>query len=157
LTERRGTQAGQSLSDEFRRRAPKYRQMLLDPTLPESALDELAREAASCESIVVTAFVTVSAYRGDVALPGGFAPFLTKLTEGRAPVTLVSLGNPYLLRSFPKAAAYLATFSPSQPSELSAVKALFGEMDITGRTPVTIPGFARYGDGIQLRASSGGQ
>jgi hypothetical protein len=32
------------------------------------------------------------------------------------------------------------------------VKALFGEIPITGHTPVTIPGFAQLGDGIQLPA-----
>ena len=55
---------------------------------------------------------------------------------------------------FPKVAAYLATFSPTTPSETSAMKALFGEIAIGGRMPVTIPGFAQYGDGIQLAAHS---
>jgi hypothetical protein len=32
------------------------------------------------------------------------------------------------------------------------VKALFGEIPITGHLPVTIPGFAKYGDGIELPA-----
>jgi beta-N-acetylhexosaminidase len=67
-------------------------------------------------------------------------------------VAFVAFGNPYLLASFPKVAAYLALFSPTVPSEVSAVKALFGEIPITGHLPVTIPGFANYGDGIQLAA-----
>jgi hypothetical protein len=32
------------------------------------------------------------------------------------------------------------------------VKALLGQMAITGRMPVSIPGFAALGDGIQLPA-----
>jgi hypothetical protein len=32
------------------------------------------------------------------------------------------------------------------------VKALFGEIPVTGHTPVSIPGFAKLGDGIQLTA-----
>ena len=32
------------------------------------------------------------------------------------------------------------------------MKALFGEVAIQGRLPVTIPGIAKYGDGIQLAA-----
>jgi len=94
----------------------------------------------------------VAANRGDVALAGDLAPFIEKLTEGPVPVVLVAVGNPYLLASFPKVAAYLATFSITQPSEFSAVKALFGQIAITGRTPVSIPGFAAVGDGIQLPA-----
>jgi hypothetical protein len=38
------------------------------------------------------------------------------------------------------------------PSEIAAVKALFGEIPISGRTPVSIPGFAQIGDGIQSPA-----
>ena len=42
------------------------------------------------------------------------------------PVALVALGNPYLLRNFPNVTAYLATYSTVPPSEMAAVKALFG-------------------------------
>jgi hypothetical protein len=35
-------------------------------------------------------------------------------------------------------------------SEGSAVKAMLGDMKLTGRLPVTIPGAAKLGDGIQL-------
>jgi hypothetical protein len=38
------------------------------------------------------------------------------------------------------------------PAEFSAVKALFGEIAFGGKLPVTIPGFANYGDGIVLPA-----
>ena len=68
---------------------------------------------------------------------------------------LISLGNPYLLRGFPKVHAYLATFSTVPPSEIAAVKALFGEMAIGGHLPVSIPGLARYGDGIAVPARAG--
>jgi beta-N-acetylhexosaminidase len=65
-------------------------------------------------------------------------------------MALVAFENPYLLATVPTVPAYLTTFSSAAPSELSAVKALFGEMPINGHTPVTIPGIARLGDGIQL-------
>jgi beta-N-acetylhexosaminidase len=67
-------------------------------------------------------------------------------------VTLVAMGNPYLLRNFPGVAAYLATFSTVPPSEIAAVKVLWGEIAICGHLPVTIPGVAQYGEGIQLPA-----
>jgi beta-N-acetylhexosaminidase len=65
-------------------------------------------------------------------------------------VLLAALGNPYLVRSFPNVAAYLTTYSPTPTSETALAKALFGEIAITGHLPVTIPGVAKYGDGIQV-------
>jgi beta-N-acetylhexosaminidase len=67
-------------------------------------------------------------------------------------LVLLPFENPYLLTSVPNAAAFLTTFSSSLPSEIAAVKALFGEIAITGHTPVSVPGFARLGDGIQSPA-----
>ena len=69
-----------------------------------------------------------------------------------APLVLVPFENPYLLSSVPNTSAFLTTFSSSLPSEIAAVKALFGEIAISGHTPVSIPGFAQLGDGIQLPA-----
>ena len=70
------------------------------------------------------------------------------------PVTLAALGNPYLLRSFPDVKAYLTTYSTTSTSETALAKALFGEIAIGGHLPVTIPGIAKYGDGIQLSRAS---
>ena len=43
--------------------------------------------------------------------------------------------------------------SPTTTSETAAVKAMFGEIAIGGHLPVTIPGIAKYGDGLQLPAT----
>lgn len=148
----RGAAAGNRFAQEFARRARDARIVTVDAAMPEAALEAMVGDTSACSEIVVSANVAVAAYRGDVALGGDLAPFLEKLTEGPAPVVMVAVGNPYLLASFPKVAAYLATFSVTAPSELSAVKALFGQIPITGHMPVSIPGFAALGDGIQMPA-----
>ena len=94
-------------------------------------------------------------YRGDAALGGDFPRMLDALFATGKPVALIALGNPYLVRSFPKAAAFLLIFSTVPPSETAAAKALFGESPIRGRLPVTIPGVAKIGEGIELPAARG--
>ena len=148
----RASSSGPRFAQEFARRAKGARIVTVDSTMLESALEDEAGDTSTCSAIVVSADVAVAANRGDVALGGDLVPFIEKLTEGPVPVVLVAVGNPYLLTSFPKVAAYLATFSITQPAEFSAVKALFGQIPITGRSPVSIPGFAMVGDGIQLPA-----
>ena len=146
----RASTSGPRFAQEFARRAKGAHIVTVDSTMPEAALEAETGDTSKCSAIVVSADVAVAANRGDVALAGDLTPFLQKLTEGHAPVVLIAVGNPYLLAAFPKVAAYLATFSITAPSEFSAVKALFGQIAITGRTPVSIPGFAAVGDGIQL-------
>jgi len=153
LSENRRSQQGQKLIEEAKKRAPNLTVYWLDPNMSKQDLDQVAAKAENCSQIIVAAYVTVSAYRGNVALAGNYLDFVNTLIAGKAPVTLISLGNPYLVRSFPNAAAYLTTYSPTPTSEEAVAKALFGEIAISGRLPVTIPGLAKYGDGIQFPAT----
>ena len=151
LTESRRGRQGLRMLEQVAARAPELKATLFDPDLPPSVYQDAADQAQSaCKSVIVAAFVTVSEYRGNVAMAGGYPAFMGALLAGKVPVGLISLGNPYLFRNFPGVAAYATTFSPSVTSELSAVKALFGEMKLTGHLPVTIPGAAKLGAGIQL-------
>jgi beta-N-acetylhexosaminidase len=146
ITELRVSQFGQRTIQEFRRRASEGRVISLDTSLPLPALEATVGYTGACSAIVAASFASVSADLKDVK------PFLTTLSMSSVPLVLLPFENPYLLTSVHNASAFLTTFSSSQPSEIAAVKALFGEIPITGHTPVTIPGFARLGDGIQLPA-----
>jgi len=153
MTEGRRGQQGIRLVEEVRKRAPKMPVSVLDPGMSKADFDDVTRTTADCGQIVVAAYVTVSAYRGNVAMAGDYPDFLNGLIAGKVPVTLAALGNPYLVRSFPNAVAYMTTYSPTPTSEAALVKALFGEIAITGHLPVTIPGVAKYGDGLQIPAA----
>jgi beta-N-acetylhexosaminidase len=123
--------------------------------MPDPELAAIAVAMQPCKQIYVGAFVTVEAYRGSVALEGGLSGFLNTLLKGSPPVALISLGSPYLLRNFPDAGTYAATFSTSTTSEIAAARAIFGEIPIRGKLPVSIPGLAKLGDGIQVAAKQG--
>ena len=153
LAERHYSNEGLEFAQEVHRREKNATVIELDASLPWASLDAAVQKTAACESVVVAAFASVAAYRGDVALGGEFPRMLDALFSIGKPVALIALGNPYLVRSFPKAAALLLTFSTVPPSETAAAKALFGDSAITGHTPVSIPGLAKLGDGIQLPAA----
>jgi beta-N-acetylhexosaminidase len=153
MVENRYSSDGQVFTQEVRRRAPSAAVASLDASMPRDALEDALRGLPACQSYAVAAFATVAAYRGSVGLAGELPHALETLIASGQPVALVALGNPYLLRTFPGVAAYLATFSNVPPSEVAAVEALFGEIDIRGHLPVSIPGLANYGEGIQVRAT----
>jgi len=62
---------------------------------------------------------------------------------------VVSFGNPYLIRQFPSVSSYLVTYGVADVLESAAADALLGRAPITGRIPVSLPGFFTRGDGIQ--------
>src|ERR1022692_1015756 len=153
LAESHYSNEGLEFAQEVRRREKNATVIQLDASLTGASLDATVEKTAGCESVAVAAFASVAAYRGDVVLGGDFPRMLDALFATGKPVALIALGNPYLVRSFPKAAAFLLTFSTTPPSETAAVQALFGESPIRGRLPVTIPGVAKIGEGIELPAA----
>lgn len=91
-----------------------------------------------------------------VAMDDSAGALLNSILDRAADRTLVlAMGNPYLIQSFPAIQNYLCSFSNATVSETAAVKAVFGEIPITGHLPVTIPGIANRGDGLQKPAKTG--
>ena len=152
LAENRKGVEGQAMASELRRRVPDAPIIQVEAGMPEADLEAAAAQAGNASRYVVVAFASVAAFKGNPPLGGGLPRFVQNLAGQGKPVALVAMGNPYLLRNFPDVAVYMTTYSTVPPSEVSAVRALFGEISVTGKLPVTIPGLAKYGDGLSLPA-----
>lgn len=146
------TQRGDALTVELRRTLKDLKVYVVTPAVADSVLSAVAEDAKQCGQIYAAAFITVAANRGSVSLEGGLSKFLDTLIHGPAPVALISFGNPYLLRDFKDVTAYAAMFSTTQTSEIAAARAILGKIAIGGRMPVSIPGIARVGDGLDVAA-----
>jgi beta-N-acetylhexosaminidase len=58
-------------------------------------------------------------------------------------------GSPYAPMSVPELPAMLLTYDFSDIAEESAVKALNGEIAVSGRLPIALPGLFPVGHGLQ--------
>jgi beta-N-acetylhexosaminidase len=146
---------GEILARELARGAPSLRTFVTNPAMPDELLNAIGSQTSQCKQIYVSAFVTVAASRGSVNLEGGLGGLLKALIRGPVPVALLSFGNPYLLRDFPDVSSYAAMFSTAPTSESAAAKAILGEIAISGKMPVSIPGLAKIGDGLDVPAKPG--
>ena len=54
-----------------------------------------------------------------------------------------------VIRQFPRVGSYLATYGRGEAVERAAARAVAGRAPITGRAPISLPGFFARGDGIQ--------
>ncbi|MBV8820638.1 MAG: glycoside hydrolase family 3 C-terminal domain-containing protein, partial [Acidobacteriaceae bacterium] len=154
LTENRSGHQGRRLMEEVKKRAPNINVVLLDAQMSKADMDAAVKTTDGAGSVIVAAFVTVGANRGNVALGGEYPGLMDALlAPGRPPVMLAALGSPYLLRTYPDVKTYLTTCSTGALSETALAKALLGEIPIAGHLPVTIPGLAKYGAGIRVPAA----
>ena len=90
-----------------------------------------------------------------VGLPEPGAKALSGLISNRLPLIGISFGNPYLLQSFPELRTYVVAYGDMPSLQQAAARALLGEIDITGKLPITLPGLYPRGTGIQLKALRG--
>jgi beta-N-acetylhexosaminidase len=67
------------------------------------------------------------------------------------PTAFISFASPYYLSSVPSVDAYVCTYSYSRVAQVAAAQALLGETRMTGRLPVSIPGFYAYGHRVEDR------
>jgi beta-N-acetylhexosaminidase len=117
---------------------------------------EKALERARGAALVVAALYgrvrTGQANSGALPEPGRRA--LDKLVERGGPLVAVSFGNPYLLQSFPKLKTYAVAYGDMPSLQRAAARALLGQIDVTGRLPITLPNLYARGTGIQLKAQT---
>jgi beta-N-acetylhexosaminidase len=156
MPENRYSAEGQVFTQQVRRRLPKASITILEPAMPRLQIDDAVGKLSGCASYAIAAFASVSASRGSVGLAGELPHAVEALEATGKPIAFVALGNPYLLRNFRDVTAYLATFSTVPPSETAAVKALWGEIAIRGRLPVSIPEIAKVGDGLETQVTRSG-
>jgi beta-N-acetylhexosaminidase len=150
MPEGRYSTEGQVFSQQVRKRMAKAPITTIDASMSRQQVDEAVGKLGDCRNFVIAAFAPVAASRGSVGLGGDLPHAVESIASLGKPIALVALGSPYLLRNFPDVAAYMATFSNVAPSEIAAVKALWGEIPIRGRLPVSIPGLAKAGEGLQV-------
>jgi beta-glucosidase-like glycosyl hydrolase len=118
---------------------------LVDARTHEHELPQIVADAEKADVVVVALAVRARSGAGQIAVPDAARKLVAQL---RKPVIAVSFGTPYLLREIPSVGTYLCAYGIQPVVQVAAVHALFGEAPVTGKLPVTIPGFARRGDGL---------
>ncbi len=140
--------AGREFAAEFRRTIPGARMVRVTPVTARPQLDSIARNS---ERVVVHTLVRTVEGEGRFALSPQFASWLDSLA-GTRDVIVAAGGNPYIIREIPRVGAYLATFGRGPALERAAARALTGAAPLSGRTPVSLPGYFARGDGLARSA-----
>jgi beta-N-acetylhexosaminidase len=164
---------GRQLQRELRVRVPDAHIIFVDPRIAAGSSPEIQSALSSAENVVAAIYlipVPGRAVRTEgvtavntISIPDATAVLLQSILQAKKDKTVVvSFGSPYFLSDFPQIENYVCAYSNAITSEVGAVKALFGEIPFRGRLPVTIPGAAQRGAGMDqptqgLRSRAGGR
>jgi len=145
--------AGREFDLALSSRAPGLRRAQADARTSGAEYVALAAQADSADVIIVSAYVSPSAFSGSIGADTTFARFVEKTAAGK-PVILISFGSPYLLAEFPSVSSYMLAWGGAPVSQRAAALALLGEREIGGRLPISLPPSLPFGGGI-TRAEAG--
>jgi len=110
----------------------------------------------SYDVAIAALLVRVADRKDTVSLPAEQIQFVETLLKLPKPMIVACFGNPYLIEKFPQAPTWIAAFSTADVSQRAAARALFGEIAVTGKIPVSVPGAkpqVQIGDGIAKPAT----
>jgi beta-N-acetylhexosaminidase len=140
-----------TLVEELEARTENLSTIRLTPTIVASRIRYLVRLAETADVVLVACYTRTRSTlgRGEVAL--GFLDALRNLISKGVTVVLVSLGNPYVLNELPDAGALMSAYDFSPFSQRAVAHALFGEVAIGGRLPVTLSDRYPVGLGLDLK------
>ena len=148
--------AGRVFGPTMRAALPGARVVKISPSTGREQLDSLAAQARAVDRVIVAAYVRRIEGEGRFAMPQPIAAWIDSLArQSTGPkVAVVAFGNPYLLRQFPSVGTYAVTYGVSDDLERAAARALLGTAPITGRAPISLPGYFTLGDGLARSAAT---
>ena len=141
---------GEDLERELRARFDSVTTLRADTRFVNASILKLP-PPESYDVALLALFVRVSDRKGNVDVPSEQAALAEQLYKTGKPVITLGLGSPYLIERFPQAETWLAAFGISDVAQISVPRALFGEIPVRGKLPVTIPGVnLKAGFGIEV-------
>jgi len=151
---------GRVLEREILSRMPDANVVFVDSRSAHGKADKLLQAADQARAVVVAVYIVPSAARSrklargekhPASLPESTSSLFERILDRAAEKTVVlAMGNPYLADDFPTIQNYICTFSNVTVSEVSAARALFGEIPMPGRMPVNL-------SSVDLKTPTGSQ
>jgi beta-N-acetylhexosaminidase len=139
---------GRVLARQIRERVADANVVYVDPRVEVARSEGVLKAVDRARQIVVAVYVVPSAARtrtvargqkNSASLPDSTANLLGGILARASQRTAVlAMGTPYLTEDFPAIENYICTFSNARVSEISAARALFGEIPMRGHLPVNL-------------------
>jgi beta-N-acetylhexosaminidase len=141
---------GAVFQTELRRRFPSARTAWGNARISDELLSKIDKAVSESDLILCSTIVRLISGQDALTLPDSHRAIIEKIAASNKPVIWIAFGSPYVLRLAPQIGTNLCAFSHSDVSQIAAAKAIAGEIEITGRMPVTVSESTKAGDGLTI-------
>ncbi|GGJ98795.1 beta-N-acetylhexosaminidase [Lentibacillus kapialis] len=128
------------LSDQLNEKGIEANSMATGTSPSDTEIKNAVANAREAEKVIVTTY-TANTNEAQEQL-------VQEIEATGKPVTVAAIRNPYDLMVFPEVDAYLTTYGFQDVSVKALAKVIAGEVNPSGKLPVTIPELYDYGHGL---------
>ena len=143
--------AGREFDTDLRSRISGVVSRKTGPNTSVQEYEALLATASNSDLVLVNIFLPPVSGLGDIGVSEEFRNFITS-QDGSTPMMVTSFGNPYLLQELSDSPGYLLAWGDHEVSQRAVVGALFGDIGLAGKLPISIPPFYSLGDGLSRPA-----
>lgn len=138
--------------EELQKRSSAVESATLDARASEEEITRVLSklDSSKYDAVIYSVAVRARSGKGSVALPPTAKRLVNELVKRQLPMLVISFGNPYMLLAMPEVPAYMLAYSPFPVSQRAAAKAVFGEIEINGHLPVSLPELYPRGHGLKI-------
>ena len=126
------------LERELRWRADSLQVVRVDTRYSTTSLAKIPA-TETYDVIIAALLVRVADRKDSVSLPPEQIQIVENLFNLPKPVIVACFGSPYLIEKFPQASTWIAAFSTADVSQRAVARAMFGEIAVDGKIPVSVP------------------
>ncbi len=144
---------GSYFSQLLRRRYGSVETYRLTPSSNTLMFDSILTRLKRADIVLMPLYVKVRSASGKIGIPENMMGFLSKAADLQRPTVVISFGNPYVVSAFPKAQGVVCAYTDAEALVEATVEGIFGEIEVGGRLPVTIPGQFAFGTGVRFPKS----
>ncbi len=156
----RGSEGTRTFVTELRKRVPDATVFYVDGMNSGLVANNVLAAAKNATRVIAVAESVPSPRRttqghagGSIGMDMGPSQLLAGIVKDAGDRTVVvAFGNPYVGSGIAGIQSYICTFSNAPVSAFSLASALFGEIPVHGHLPVSIPGLAQIGTGLDRDA-----
>jgi beta-N-acetylhexosaminidase len=144
--------AGSLFIRELKKRHPGILAFYADAFTGQEYIREARAKAMEAEIVILALFSSLRTEKGSVDLLPKHIDLVREFAWAGKKTVALSFGSPYFVRHFPEVHSYLCLYRNTAQAQEVAARAVCGEMEISGRLPVSIPGLFPAGHGVILKA-----
>lgn len=117
--------------------------------------EDALTSAKNSDFILLSSYLKVRAFEGDLGFTKEQTELVNNLLALDKPLIFMAHGSPYILSRFPTAETYICNYGDTEVSESALAEAIFGEISIQGKLPISIPETDyKFGAGLQRPKST---